>query len=97
MPEFKGACTLEDARQLLREAEEHQKQSRDSTRRAQLQVWEALQAVGQATQKENEADLNMGRMVYFLRNQGFPVNLCRGEHHIQVNKGEPFHFLSLIL
>lgn len=62
-----------------------------------MQVWEALQAVGQAAEKENEADMNMGRTVYFLRDQGFPINLCRGEHHIQVDRGEPFHSLSVTL
>ena len=62
-----------------------------------MQVWEALQAVRQAAEKENEADMNMGRMVYFLQDQGFPINLCQGEHHIQVDWDEPFHSLSVTL
>ena len=41
-----------------------------------------------ASQEEQNVDLNMGKAIYLLQMQGFPVNICGNLHHLKVDKGK---------
>lgn len=39
-----------------------------------------------AQREIDEADMNAGRILFFLQERGYPLTLC-GEHHMTVNDG----------
>jgi len=70
--------TLNEAKSLLRNAQERQERSRQAETHA-------AEVLAQAKHGVHEADLHMGELVYSLLKGGFPLTLCQG--HLDVDTG----------
>ena len=76
--------SLESAKRLLREAEIHQWETRQSGHRPYL----PMHAATHTHLEQDKADLFMGCVIYFLQMKGYPVIVCTDARHlIDIDKG----------
>ena len=76
--------SLESAKHLLREAEIRQRETRQSGRRP----YPPMHAATHTHLEQDEVDLFMGRVIYFLQTKGYPVIVCTDARHlIDIDKG----------
>lgn len=73
---------MEEAKNLLKDAEIHQEECQHSALRTRMLARIAKRNARLAARQAKEADLAMGRTIYFLRQRGFPVNICGDSHHL---------------
>ena len=81
---LKDTYTIEAAMDSLMTAEICQRKSRPLGFRASL-----TQVSADRKLEQDEADLNMGCLVFFLQANGYPVVVCTasGHHHVHIDKG----------
>lgn len=85
--------SLTAATQLFHDAQERQNKSRSTKAMAEVHVAEALRTLLLAKDEVDCADLNMGRLIYSLNSQGFPLTICTKDH-FNLDEGS-YSFYSL--
>ena len=65
---------------MLEDAQERQGQSRVAKVQAEQRAMNSIYALMAAGREVDDADLCMGRLIYTLFTQGFPLSICDGDH-----------------
>lgn len=82
---------VEVANKLLQDAEIRQRESRLFKRHSC--EYPPVYGGTHTVQEHDEADLYMGRIIYFLQAQGHPIIICRDVNHLlDIEKGIPYFF-----
>ena len=78
---------VSEAKELLQDAQKRQDKARVLKNHTDLKLSDALKASVAAQREVDEADVHAGRILFFLHERGYPLVLCSGEHHIEIDHG----------